>query len=72
MEMRLAAGKNHDSAWCKRGQLALVKDVSQPDLEQAGHHDVDAVLGVSMWHHLRIGRQLDPDLIGALLRRIAD
>src|SRR5947207_11201458 len=49
-----------------------VEPIAEADVEDAGHHGVDSVLRVSVWHELHSGRHLDPDYVGAGLRGLTD
>ena len=72
VEVRRVAGENDNAARGICLHLVPVKLIAQSDVENARHDCVDSVLGMFMRHELHARRDLHPDKIGPLLRRVAN
>lgn len=68
---RIAGQNNHGARWI-RFQRVRIELLTQSNVENTGDHGVDSILRVPVRHQLHTARYVDPDRIGARLRRMTD
>ena len=72
MEVGCIAGENDHAAGRICFQLIRVELIAESDVENAGDHSVDAILGMPVRHQLYAVGNFDSDDVGLGLQRLTD